>query len=65
MDAKEIGARLARLRGSRTQREVADAIGISRSAICNYESGIRIPRDSVKVSLARYYRSTVAKIFYS
>lgn len=65
MDAKEIGARLCALRGERTQSEVADAVGVSRSAICNYEQGFRIPKDDVKVLLAKYYRSTVAKIFYS
>lgn len=65
MDAKEIGARLSKLRGNRTQCEVAEAIGVSRSAICNYETGFRIPKDDVKMRLAKYYRSTVAKIFYS
>lgn len=65
LNAEEIGARLAKLRGSRSQSEVASAIGVSRSAVCNYEAGVRVPRDEIKVALAKYYRTTVAKIFYN
>ena len=64
MDAKEIGARLSELRGERSQSEVARAIGVSRSAVCNYEMGLRIPKDDIKMRLAKYFKSSVAKIFY-
>lgn len=65
MDAKKIGERLRKLRGSRTQKEVADAVGITAMAISQYESGERIPRDEIKKSLAEYYKRTVNFIFFS
>ena len=65
MDAKAIGARLARLRGSRTQEEVAKAVFVTPAAISMYEKGERIPRDEIKVALARYYKKTVESIFFA
>lgn len=52
------------LRGEKSQAEVAQAVGISDSALSMYECGERIPRDSVKVKLAQYYKTTVQKIFF-
>lgn len=65
MDAKAIGQRLINLRGSRTQEEVAKAIGSSVSAIGMYERGERIPRDEIKLAIAKFYDSTVQAIFYA
>ena len=65
MDAKLIGMKLTELRGEKQQYEVADAIGISRSALSMYEAGERIPRDEVKVKLARYYGCSIESIFFS
>lgn len=65
MDAKLIGKRLVDLRGKRQQSEVADALGISRSALSMYEAGERIPRDEIKVKLARFYDSDIESIFFS
>lgn len=65
MNSVQIGRRLAALRGNRTQEEVAKANGISLSAIGMYERGERIPRDEVKLSLAKYYDTTVQAIFYA
>jgi len=65
MDAKAIGQRLVKLRGSRTQDEVSKGIGTSVSAIGMYERGERIPRDEVKLSIAKYYDTTVQAIFYA
>ena len=48
MDAAKIGERLKELRGSRSQKEVADACGVTDMAISLYESGERIPRDEIK-----------------
>ena len=45
LDAKEIGCRLRELRGNISRETVADAVGISVSAISMYENGERIPRD--------------------
>lgn len=59
------GARLVKLRGDRSQAEVASAIGIAPSTLAMYESEQRIPRDSIKIKLAKYYKTTVQKIFFS
>lgn len=59
-----ISKKLVRLRGSRTQGEVAKAIGITRSALSNYEQGVRVPKDDIKIKIARYYRTTVQRIFF-
>ena len=64
MQPKVIGKRLLELRGEKSQAEVAQAVGISDSALSMYECGERIPRDSVKVKLAQYYKTTVQKIFF-
>lgn len=64
MNAKEIGKRLAALRGNKTQNEVANDIGISISALAMYESGERIPRDNIKIRLAEYYSKPISVIFF-
>jgi DNA-binding XRE family transcriptional regulator len=56
--------RLIAARGDRTQQEVADAIGVSVSAIGMYETGMRVPRDNIKVRLAEYFRMSVQELFY-
>lgn len=53
------------LRGNRTLEEVAKAVGISVSSLGMYETGKRIPRDDVKIRIAKYYQTTVAAIFFS
>lgn len=58
------GERLRRLRGDKSQEEVAAAVGISKSALSQYERGERIPRDHIKVRLADYYDRSVQFIFY-
>lgn len=57
--------RLVELRGSRTQEEVATAIGISKSAIAMYETGERVPRDNIKLRIAKYYKKSVQSIFFT
>lgn len=64
MDAKAIGRRLVQLRGIKTGDEVSKALGISRSALCMYEKGERIPRDPIKIRLAEYYGTTVQELFF-
>lgn len=65
MDAKEIGNKLIKLRGDKTQESVAKDLGLSVSAISMYESGNRIPRDSVKIRIARYYNISITELFYA
>jgi len=64
LDAKAIGKKLVNLRGNKTQEEVAQAIGVSVSAIGMYESGRRIPRDGVKIALANYYGMNIQSLFF-
>lgn len=64
MDSKKIGARLRELRGDKSQREIANACGITDMAVSLYESGERIPRDEIKKSLARFFGVTVESIFF-
>lgn len=64
MNAKAIGERLLELRGNRTQEEVANAIGISVSALSMYERGERIPRDNIKIRISSYYKRPIQKIFF-
>lgn len=64
MDRMIIAERLKSLRGNTPAQEVADACGISKSALAMYECGERIPRDEIKVALARYYNTTVGSLFF-
>ena len=61
----EIGKRLTEARGIRTRRGVAKAIGISDSRLCNYEHGLRVPPDDIKVRIAEYYGVPVEDLFYA
>lgn len=65
IDKKKVGERLAVLRGSRTQKEVAEAIGVTPAAISMYEQGIRMPGDNIKLKLAKYYKRSVITIFFA
>lgn len=64
VDSKVIGNRLRTLRGERTLQCTADAIGVSLSAMTMYELGERIPRDEIKVRIAKYYNVGVETIFF-
>ena len=60
-----LGDKLKALRGTRSVAEVAREIGISQSALSMYENGQRIPRDSIKIRLARYYKTSIESLFYA
>lgn len=60
-----IGKRLAKLRGDRSQETVARDLGISLSAYTKYEQDIRVPRDELKVRIAKYYDVSVESIFFA
>lgn len=64
MNQQEVGRRLVKLRGNKTQEQVAKAVGISVSALSSYECGERTPRDPIKIALARYYKRSVQSIFF-
>lgn len=63
-NAITIGRTLRKLRGKVPRSAVADACGISISALTMYETGKRIPRDEIKVKLASFYCRTVESIFF-
>lgn len=65
IDTKRMGEILLSLRGDMTQERVAADIGITKSSWAMYERGERIPRDEVKVRIARYFRKTVQEIFFA
>lgn len=60
-----IGEILKELRGTKSQSEVARAVGVSDSAMSAYELDARVPRDEVKVRIATYYGKSVQEIFFS
>ena len=62
-----IGDTLKELRKAKgkTVCEVATEIGITPSALSNYENNIRVPRDTIKIAIADYYKKPIQKIFFS
>ena len=42
----------------------AKDIGITPSALSNYENNIRVPRDNIKIAISEYYKKPVQKIFF-
>lgn len=63
-DAAAIGSTLRELRGNLPRLTVANACGISVSALTMYETGQRVPRDEIKVRIARFYGKAVETIFF-
>lgn len=61
----QIGPKLVELRGSKTIVEVAKAVGVSPQAMGMYENNHRVPRDHIKVRIARYYGVSVEELFYA
>lgn len=64
VDKQKMAENLRKLRGNRTQEEVAKALEISISALSMYERGERVPRDEVKLRIADYYGRSVQYIFF-
>ncbi len=64
LSKKVVGKRLRDLRGDVPRDIVAEAVGISVSALSMYENGERTPRDEIKVSIANYYKTNIGKLFY-
>lgn len=65
MSNANAAANLRRLRGEKTRKEVAEAVGISVSALQMYENGARVPRDETKIKIADYYGTSVGDIFFN
>jgi transcriptional regulator with XRE-family HTH domain len=64
-DKMSIGTKLKELRGDKTQEQVANAIGVTKSAYAMYERDERVPRDEVKKRIANYYHTSVGIIFFA
>lgn len=65
MSPVSIGSRIRNLRGTESQQTLAAKLGISKSALAMYERGERIPRDEVKVRIARYFNVSLEEIFFA
>lgn len=65
MNATKMSRKLVKLRGKKTQKEVAKALGISISALAMYEVGKRVPRDEIKIKIAKYYEESIEAIFFN
>lgn len=66
LNPQKIALKLISLREQKgvTQSEVATALGLTRSAVSQYEAGIRIPADEIKIKIAKYFETSVQDIFY-
>ena len=67
MDAQAIGKNLKELRqkAGLSREEVSAALGVGLSALAMYERGERIPRDEIKIRIARLYEKSVDEIFFT
>lgn len=65
MDAKIIGERLRELRGEKSVVETAKALEISPSTWSMYENGERIPRDNIKLRIAKHFHKPIHLIFFT
>ncbi len=65
MNRQKIGQKLVELRGAKSREQVAVDLGISYSALVSYELGERVPRDEIKIKIAKYYGVDVGELFFS
>lgn len=54
-----------RLAKGKSLAAVARDLGITPSALSNYENNIRVPRDNIKIAIADYYKKPIQKIFFA
>lgn len=64
LNCEKIAKNLRKIRGDRTLSEMALLLGVTTSAVGNYEQAIRIPRDETKVKYAEISGLSVEDIFY-
>lgn len=62
---KTTGMILRELRGEKTQEKVANDLGITKSSWAMYERDERVPRDEIKIRIAKYFSKSVQEIFYT
>lgn len=64
-DRAVVADRFRRLRGERTQAEVAAGIGISANLYAMYERGERMPKDKDKPKIAEYFGVPITDLFFT
>ena len=57
--------KMRELRGSITQAEVAERLGLSPSTYASYEQGTRVQKEGMKIKIAELYNRSVKFIFFS
>ncbi|WP_019123774.1 helix-turn-helix transcriptional regulator [Brevibacillus massiliensis] len=57
--------KMVSLRGERSQKQVADEIGIPVSTYAMIEAGHRFPRKDLQLKLSRYFGVTVDELFFT
>lgn len=58
-----ISKKLIELRGDKSQKEVAEALGISAMSLSHYENGRRKPSVDMLYRLSRYYNVDMGIFF--
>ena len=61
----ELGERLRLARGDEPRKSAAAAVGIAVSTLQMYENGRCVPRDPVKLRLARHYGVSVEALLFA
>lgn len=59
-----IAEKLRMARGLESRKSVCAAVGVGLSTLAMYETGRRVPKDSVKRKLAAHYRTSVQALFF-
>ena len=67
MNAEVIGEKIKNLREKNniSRENFATAVEISQSALSMYENGQRIPRDEVKLRIARFFNTSIEELFFT
>lgn len=67
MNAEVIGEKIKILREKNniSRENFANAVEISQSALSMYENGQRIPRDEVKLRIARFFNTSIEELFFT
>lgn len=56
---------MAELRNTKSQKQVANEIGIPQSTYSMIEGGHRFPRKKLQLKFARYFKTTVDELFFN
>lgn len=66
-NAEIIGKKIKELRESKniSRENFCETVGISLSALSMYETGQRIPRDEIKLSIARCLDVSIEVLFFT